>query len=61
MTEILPKARAQPVERRNDKQQDWKVLCEEKHQGEGRMGPSKQKASESRRAMSDEQTWSRVS
>lgn len=57
MTEILPKTRAQPVERRNDKQQDWKVLCE-KYPGEGRMGPSKQKASESRRAMSDEQTWS---
>lgn len=39
VTEILPKARAQSVERRNDKQQDWKVSCEEKYQGEGRMGP----------------------
>lgn len=61
MTEILPKARVQSVERRNDKQQDWKVSCEEKNQGEGRMEPSEQKASESRSAMSDGQTWSPVS
>lgn len=61
MTEILPKARARPVEKRNDKQQDWKVSCEEKSEGEGRMGPSEQKASESGRSvMSAGQTWRRV-
>lgn len=61
MTEILPKARSQPGERRNDKQRRWKVSCEEKYQREGSMGPNEQKASESKRALSDEQTLSQVS